>query len=743
MAGQLFAQALPAVTEFTSPRAWAFGLLGIHEYLRRLSGDRAVHQIRDSLTARLMELFDRTAQPDWPWFEEVLSYDNAKLAHALILSGRATGNAPVFERGLQRCAGWWRCRPPRTATSGPSAATGSTGAAGPRARFDQQPIEAQAMVSACLEAYRATSDPWWYEQAQRAFDWFLGWNDLGLELYSSEHRRLPRRACTWTGSTRTRARNRRWPSCSRSRKCGSCRTPSPRSTSRPLDDPRPMNTVTVRRSDLVLHPDRTRVLVRPFHPASRQRAAKICAQVMALPESEVRDAARAGARPSSATGTCRSDEFLLRRFDQVRPWLRAGAATLRTNGSCCSARTSPTSIRSKRRRCSIPPSCRTRTSRDLPPGLAAVHPEPAGHGRRAHLLDHLSHRLPGRPGRRSRSTRPPVTAWSPTQVPNASYEKALFARKLQELGLDGRLHPAGAATAWATHSRWTTCAPASVAPRTGSDARDQETAAVARKILLLAESNYEVQFAPDSRLSERVLFPVTPSQSNGIEDARFVRFQNDDGTRTYYATYTAYDGKMILPQFIETPDFLHFKFITLNGPAVQNKGMALFPRKIDGHYAMLGRQDYENIYVMFSDHLHFWHTAQLVLKPTYPVGVHPDGQLRLADRDRSRLARAQPRRRPDAEVLHRRVPARPRRSRPGSSAACASRSSSRTRTSARATCRTSSTPAAASCTAGGSSSPTRCPTTPPPSPPSPSTRCWRRWSSPRADVQADSGRFPL
>jgi predicted GH43/DUF377 family glycosyl hydrolase len=146
---------------------------------------------------------------------------------------------------------------------------------------------------------------------------------------------------------------------------------------------------------------------------------------------------------------------------------------------------------------------------------------------------------------------------------------------------------------------------------------NQETGAAARKILMLAQSNYEVQFAPDSRLSERVLFPVTPSQSNGIEDARFVRFQHEDGTPRYYATYTAYDGKMILPQFIETGDFLHFKFITLNGPAVQNKGMALFPRKINGRYAMLSRQDFENIYVMFSDHLHFWHVTQLVLKPAF------------------------------------------------------------------------------------------------------------------------------
>jgi predicted GH43/DUF377 family glycosyl hydrolase len=149
-------------------------------------------------------------------------------------------------------------------------------------------------------------------------------------------------------------------------------------------------------------------------------------------------------------------------------------------------------------------------------------------------------------------------------------------------------------------------------------ASDQETKSAARETLILAQSNYQVRFAPDSLLSERVLFPATPSQSNGIEDARFVHFQNEDGTRTYYATYTAYDGKKILPQFLETHDFLNFKFVTLNGPAVENKGMALFPRKVNGLFAMLGRQDAENIYVMFSEHLHFWYTMQLVLEPSFP-----------------------------------------------------------------------------------------------------------------------------
>jgi glycosyltransferase involved in cell wall biosynthesis len=184
MAGQLFALALPALTEFTSPRAWAFGLIGIHEYLRRLSGDSLVNQTRETLTSRLMELFERTAQPDWRWFQEDLTYDNAKLPHALILSGRATGQQAVLERGLQALR--WLTEL-QISEKGHFRSIGTNGfyrRGGMRANFDQQPIEAQAMVSACLEAYRATSDLWWYEQAQRAFDWFIGWNDLGLELYS-------------------------------------------------------------------------------------------------------------------------------------------------------------------------------------------------------------------------------------------------------------------------------------------------------------------------------------------------------------------------------------------------------------------------------------------------------------------------------------------------------------------------------------------------------------------------------
>lgn len=135
------------------------------------------------------------------------------------------------------------------------------------------------------------------------------------------------------------------------------------------------------------------------------------------------------------------------------------------------------------------------------------------------------------------------------------------------------------------------------------------------KIMWLAKSNYELQFQVEQDLSEKIIFPSSANDSNGIEDARFVRFVDDDGTVTYYATYTAYNGHDILPQIIETKDFVTFKMITLNGDFSKNKGMALFPRKINGKYMMISRVDGENLYVMSSDNIHFWHNAELLKEP--------------------------------------------------------------------------------------------------------------------------------
>ena len=178
-----FELALPAIQETTSPRTWAFALLGIREYLRRLGGDRLSAQARDTLTARLIDLYERTATPDWPWFEEVLSYDVARLPQALIATGRDGGNARALEVGLH-ALGWLV-----TVQRAPQEHFRAIGCNGfyrkghKRARFDQQPIEANATVSACLEAYRATQDPAWMNEARSAFEWFLGRNDLGQDLY--------------------------------------------------------------------------------------------------------------------------------------------------------------------------------------------------------------------------------------------------------------------------------------------------------------------------------------------------------------------------------------------------------------------------------------------------------------------------------------------------------------------------------------------------------------------------------
>ncbi|MFO7964313.1 MAG: glycoside hydrolase family 130 protein [Desulfobacterales bacterium] len=148
-----------------------------------------------------------------------------------------------------------------------------------------------------------------------------------------------------------------------------------------------------------------------------------------------------------------------------------------------------------------------------------------------------------------------------------------------------------------------------------SEARQNRTFEM---MLWLADSNYEVGFHANHRISERVIFPVSKNECRGIEDARFVQFFDDRQQAVYYATYTAYNGTAILPQLIETKDFITFNVLTLNGKAVKNKGMALFPRKIGGCYVMLSRQDGENNQIMFSDNIHFWQTARVIQTPQHP-----------------------------------------------------------------------------------------------------------------------------
>jgi hypothetical protein len=183
VAARLFGQALVATLELKSPRAWAFALLGVHEYLHRFPGDRVVIQTGQTLAERLMDLYHQTQGHGWYWFENIVTYNNATLPHALLLSSQWIGQPEMTQTALESLR--WLAEI-QTGPKGCFTPIGSNGfyrRDGEKARFDQQPIEASAMVSACLEAHRITEDQYWYRQAQNAFEWFLGQNDLGLSLY--------------------------------------------------------------------------------------------------------------------------------------------------------------------------------------------------------------------------------------------------------------------------------------------------------------------------------------------------------------------------------------------------------------------------------------------------------------------------------------------------------------------------------------------------------------------------------
>ena len=184
-ASRLFTLALPGALETHAPRPWAYTLMGIHEYTRRFYGDRAAQTAREVLAERLLDTYGRHSSPDWPWFEDILSYANAKLPHALLQCGRWMSRKDMTEAGL-RALGWLADL--QRSDEGHLVPIGNRGfyrRDGERARFDQQPIEAHAMVSACLEAHRVTGDERWRLEAHTAFDWFLGRNDVHLPLYDA------------------------------------------------------------------------------------------------------------------------------------------------------------------------------------------------------------------------------------------------------------------------------------------------------------------------------------------------------------------------------------------------------------------------------------------------------------------------------------------------------------------------------------------------------------------------------
>ena len=183
MAGRLFEQALSTILDTTSPRAWAFTLIGIHEYLQRFAGDRHAGQVREELAGRLLKLYQHHRTDEWRWFESGLTYCNAALPHALLMCGQSIPNAVMAESGLESLNWLTTLQHSHSGHFVPIGSNGFYERGGARARFDQQPVEAQAMVSACLAAYRLTGDTCWHKEARIAFDWFLGRNDLNLPIY--------------------------------------------------------------------------------------------------------------------------------------------------------------------------------------------------------------------------------------------------------------------------------------------------------------------------------------------------------------------------------------------------------------------------------------------------------------------------------------------------------------------------------------------------------------------------------
>jgi predicted GH43/DUF377 family glycosyl hydrolase len=369
----------------------------------------------------------------------------------------------------------------------------------------------------------------------------------------------------------------------------------------------------VKRTGILLKPTNSRVVIRPFEVAGANRMEKILGRVAALSDAEV-ETLLAGVLREFRERHQRTREFFLHRFEQVRKYLLTDQ---------------PLSENRKLLMGSYFTQEYALESAALFNPSMIWHPDqgglPAGSRRfivslRATGEGHISS-ITFRSGTidaacRIRMDEPTRYVAAPELVPNSLYEKALFHRKLTELGING---PFTEQVMAALGEQFTladldrTLRNVMAHNRT----RQREFEPIAHTMLVLAKANYEIQFGADLDVSERLILPSSPTETNGIEDARFVQFTHPDGRVRYYATYTAYDGRVTLPQMLETEDFLHFKVSTLNGPEVRNKGFALFPRMVNGQYAMLSRQDNENIYLMYSELPYFWYSKELIGKPTY------------------------------------------------------------------------------------------------------------------------------
>lgn len=370
----------------------------------------------------------------------------------------------------------------------------------------------------------------------------------------------------------------------------------------------------IKDTGIVITPDSRRVIIRPYIPADQSRVSGIISRVMALGESAAEKELKNTMRNFSGRHH-NFDTILERQFEIVR--------------ACMPSDFLP----SKARKLLIGAYFigeRSYESTALFNPSIVAHPDQSGLSRGS-LRVIISLRATGEGHISALAFRSGVVdqdgsisidkdsdfACTAQPKPNALYDKICFIGKLYEMGLENDCSKYITATLPAefTLAELQDKVDTYIAGHNPITTTDRLTC---EKVLWLARCNYEAAFDPLFTLSERVLFPFSPSEQNGMEDARFVLFKGDNGSVKYYATYTAYDGRVILPQIMETKDFIHFKMITLNGTAAVNKGMALFPRKINGRYAMISRNDNERIFLMYSDNIHFWHEAVPIMEPSYP-----------------------------------------------------------------------------------------------------------------------------
>lgn len=370
--------------------------------------------------------------------------------------------------------------------------------------------------------------------------------------------------------------------------------------------------IGVERQNLTLRPDASRVLVRPFLPSDPARSLRILARIFALDENEAEVLLGSvlrefGERHRKIQG------IFLERYAAVEDRMPTDRPLSETRKLLIgSFFTSEYSLESA---ALFNPSIVPDPDQSGVPGgslriIMSLRATGEGH------ISSITFRsgIVGPDGRIT-ITQPSRFVTEPRAVPNASFEKALFQQKLAEMGQD---HPAATDTLDMLPAEFTFEELQAAAARQRKRIWSPDAVLAVQRLIVLVRSNYSVAFDPSETISQRVIFPYGPTETNGIEDARFTRFVGDDGSVVFYATYTAYDGRAVLPQMLETRDFVRFSVSTLNGPAVQNKGMALFPRKVRGLYCMLSRQDNENIHLMFSEHPHFWHESEVIIRPREP-----------------------------------------------------------------------------------------------------------------------------